>query len=130
MSAMVQLVLFFVLGLIAPARASELGRLFFSADERRQLDQQHVQKVTGEDDANAQSIIVNGIIQHGNGIRTVWINGKAQRNAPGKSINAVPVTVPGKSESIEVKVGQHLLFDNLPSPDTDKISAPQKAESP
>lgn len=129
MSTMVQIVLLFVLGLIAPVRASELGRLFFSADERRQLDQQHVPKSTGEDDTNAQSIVVNGLIQHGNGIRTVWINGKAQRNAPGKSINAVPVTVPGKRESIEVKVGQRLLFDNLPSPDTDNFSAPQKTES-
>ncbi len=126
---MVQIVLLFVLGLIAPARANELGRLFFSANERRQLDQQHVRQTSGDGDANAQSIVVNGLIQHGNGIRTVWINGKAQRNAPGKSISAVPITVPGKRESIEVKVGQRLLFDNLPSLDTDKFSAPKKVES-
>ena len=115
MNTAVRLVFLGALGLIPAAQADELGRLFFSPDERQQLDQQHVRQTNRENGANTPSIIiVNGLIQHSDGSRTVWINGKAQQIAPGKNINTVPVTLPGKNESIEVKVGQRLWLDNLP----------------
>ena len=100
---------------VSMAQAAELGRLFFTPDERQQLEQKFARHETGQDDTVAQPFIsVNGVIQRSDGSRTVWINGKAQRNAAGKNPNTAPVTVPGKHESIEVKVGQRILLDNLP----------------
>ncbi len=106
------------LGLCSIAQAEDLGRLFFSRDERKLLDQHQTLRVAGKDGANEQPhyIVVNGIIQHSDGSRTAWINGKAQHNAPGKNPTTVPVTAPGKNESIEVKVGQRLIIDNIPPP--------------
>lgn len=116
---------FLALGLIQIAQADELGRLFFSQDERHQLDQHHALGTPGKDSESAQPfVVVNGVIQHSDGNRTVWINGRAQRNTPGKNPNTVTVTMPGKNESIEVKVGQRLMIDNAPSskPETSTIS--------
>ena len=113
------------LGTLPVAQADELGRLFFSQDERHQLDQHHVLGVAGKDSESAQPyIVVNGVIQHSNGSRTVWINGRAQRNSPGKNANTVTVTMPGKNESVEVKVGQRLMIDNAPpsQPETSTTS--------
>jgi len=108
-----QLVFLIALGIIQMAEADELGRLFFSQDERHQLDQHHALGATGKDSESSQPfVVVNGVIQHSNGSRTVWINGRAQLNAPGKNANTVTVTVPGKNESVEVKVGQRLMIDN------------------
>jgi hypothetical protein len=118
---MARLSLCVALGLYSLAQADELGRLFFSRDERKQLDQHLTLRVAGKDGANEQPhyIVVNGIIQHSDGSRTAWINGKAQNNAPGKNPTTVPVTAPGKSESIEVKVGQRLIIDNIPQSQTE-----------
>ena len=115
MKAIAQIAFLFVVGLIPVARAAELGRLFFTPEERQQLDQHLELHTAGKEESVAQSsIVVNGVVQHSDGSRTAWINGKAQHNAPGNNPNTVPVTVPGKSGSIEVKVGQRLLLDNLP----------------
>ena len=115
MKAIAQIAFLFVVGLISVARAEDLGRLFFSPEERQQLDQKVERRAAGKEESVAQPfIVVNGIVQHSDGSRTAWINGKTQHNAPGKNPNTVPVTVPGKSRSIEVKVGQRLLLDNLP----------------
>jgi len=123
MKTMARLALLVTLSCIPSVQANELGRLFFSPDERQQLDQQHARQTNRENGANTPShIIVNGLIQHSDGSRTVWINGKAQRIAPGKNTNSVPVILPGSSESIEVKVGQRLLLDNLPAK-TDPLPA-------
>lgn len=128
MNSAARLALLVALGQIPMVQAGELGRLFFSPDERKQLDQLHAQHIISKDGSNDQSIlIVNGLIQRSDGSRTAWVNGKAQHNAPGKNTNAVPVTLPGKSESIEVKVGQRLLLDNLP-PTTEPHSASTKAD--
>jgi hypothetical protein len=113
------------LGALPVAQADELGRLFFSQDERHQLDQHHALGVAGKDRESAQPFMfVNGIIQHSDGSRTVWINGRAHRNSPGKNPNTATVTIPGKSESIEVKVGQRLMIDNTPAlqPESSTIS--------
>lgn len=104
------------LGFFQAAHAEELGRLFFTQDERHQLDQHHVLGAPAKDSESSQPfVVVNGIIQHSDGSRTAWINGRAQRNAPGKNANTVTVTMPGKTESIEVKVGQRLLIDTTAS---------------
>jgi hypothetical protein len=121
MITIVRFALCVALGLGSIAQADELGRLFFSRDERKQLDQHQTLRVAGKEGANEQPhyIVVNGVIQYSDGSRTAWINGKAQRNAPGKNPSTVPVTAPGKTESIEVKVGQRLIIDNIPPPQTE-----------
>ncbi len=121
MKTMAGFALCLALELVSVAQADELGRLFFSRDERKQLDQHLTLRVAGKDGANEPPhyIVVNGVIQHNDGSRTAWINGKAQHNAPGKNPSSVPVTAPGKSESIEVKVGQRLIIDNLPPSSTE-----------
>jgi hypothetical protein len=113
---MMRIAIFVFLGLSSLTQAEEMGRLFFNRDERNKIDQLHMRQSFSEDVKNDSSvIIVNGLIQRSNGSRTAWINGKARHDAPGKNTNAVPLTLPGKSGSIEVKVGQRLLLDNLPS---------------
>jgi hypothetical protein len=111
------------LGSLSVAQADELGRLFFSQEDRHQLDQHHAPGAAAKDRESAQPfIVVNGVIQHNNGSRTVWINGRVQHNSPGKNPNTVTVTVPGKDESVEVKVGQRLMIDNIPSPQAETSS--------
>ena len=106
--------------------AEELGRLFFTPEERQALDQQHARHETGIDEPTDQAfIVVNGVVQHSDGSRTAWINGKSQHNYPGKNSSTVDVTVPGKKDSVEVKVGQRLLLDNLPPPPKDSPPTPK-----
>lgn len=109
-----------LLSLTAQAQADELGRLFFTPDERRQLERQqaHQARHAGNDDPSA--ITVNGVIRRSDGNRIVWINGKAQHIAPSRDPDKVPVTVPGKSKPVEVKVGQRLLLNNSSPPGTAK----------
>jgi hypothetical protein len=120
MNILARLLFCVALGLVSIAQADELGRLFFSKEERKQLDQHQTLRIAGKTEAIDQPhfIVVNGIIQRSDGSRTAWVNGKAQRNAPGKNPATVPVTAPGKNESIEVKVGQRLIIDNTPPPQT------------
>jgi hypothetical protein len=96
--------------LIPLARADELGRLFFTPTERKQLELQHALK-PGNDN-NSQSVItVNGVIKRSDGSRIVWINGKAQKLNPGGNSDKIPVTVPGKKKPLEVKVGERIFLD-------------------
>ncbi len=131
MSTPARLALLVALSLTATAQAEELGRLFFSPTERNQLEQQQAQqarKARPEADAESEGsgpsvITVNGLIQRNDGSRIVWINGKAQKLAPGGDPNKVPVTVPGKSKPVEAKVGQRVIVDNpipvkTPTPNT------------
>lgn len=108
--------------LSASAQAQELGRLFFSPAERKQIEQQHAQQAlknrlaeSSKDGDQQSAITVNGLIKRSDGSRIVWINGKQQRIAPGRDPNKIPVTVPGQNQTVDVKVGQRLLLDN-PAP--------------
>lgn len=106
--------------LLPSAHAADFGRLFFTPEQRAQLDYDYTRNVSAE--GNAGSVVmVNGIVQRRGGGRIVWINGMAQ--PAGKSDErhptSVPVSVPGKSRPVEMKVGQKLLL-NAPetTPDT------------
>lgn len=101
-----------LLGALPTAQAEELGRLFFTPQQRQQLDSPPINNNSAE--AGAPSyIIVNGVVQKRGGNRIVWINGAAQ--AAGKSNEknpaTVPVTVPGKTQPVQLKVGQRLMLD-------------------
>jgi hypothetical protein len=100
------------------AQADELGRLFFTPEQRQQLD---YQKTTGNV-ANVESprrnvIVVNGVVQKKGGNRTVWINGTAQpaERSDSKNPAVAPVIIPGKSRPVQLKVGEPLLLQ-APAP--------------
>ncbi|MDD2700864.1 MAG: hypothetical protein PHH36_06455 [Sideroxydans sp.] len=106
--------IFVLIALNAPtaAPAAELGRLFFSQNERTQLERQHV--LSADEAGNdSRSLIVNGVIQRDGGQRIIWINGEQQpaSSADSRSPATVPVILPGKSNPVKVKVGQRLMLD-------------------
>lgn len=103
------IMLFLFVEMSAPAHADPFGRLFFSAAERGRLEQQESKLLKATNDDNF--ITVNGIIKRNDGSRIVWINGKMQETSPEKYPNTVTVPIPGKSESIEIAVGQRIVFD-------------------
>ena len=107
-----------LLGLISAAQADELGRLFFTPEQRQQLDYQKTTgNVANEEAPRRNVIVVNGVVQKKGGNRTVWINGTAQPAEPSDSKNpaVAPVTVPGKSHPVQLKVGEPLLLQ-APAP--------------
>ena len=93
------------------ANAGELGRLFFTPEQRAQLE--YSQQQSGNTPDNTRSLTVNGIVQKYGGERTVCINGvpqiagKSDEHAP----ENLPVTVPGQSQPARVKVGQRVLIN-------------------
>lgn len=107
----------FKIGLIAylltaapPTYAKELGRLFFTAEQRAQLEYSQQKNNPAPD--NIRSLTVNGIVQKHGGERTVWINGvpqpagKSDERAP----ESVPVAIPGQSQPAKIKVGQRVII--------------------
>ena len=102
-------------GALPIAQAGELGRLFFTPQQRQQLEF-HETSGTNSDGGNTGQrnyIIVNGVVQKQGGNRTVWINGAAQEAERGndRTPASVPVAVPGKTRPVQLKVGQKLLLD-------------------
>lgn len=97
-----------------PGHAEELGRLFFTPQQRAQMDRGKLQNTAPGD--NLQVLSVSGIVQKHGGGRTVWINGvprptdDTDERAPEKQT----VTLPGQSQPITVKVGEKVLL-NPPS---------------
>lgn len=91
--------------------AAELGRLFFTPEQRTRLEYGKLQSDQPGD--NRRVLTVNGIVQRHGGERTVWVNGVAQSagNSDERSPEAMAVAVPGKSGQIKIKVGQKLLLD-------------------
>jgi hypothetical protein len=107
-------------GLLPVAQAAELGRLFYTPQQRQQLEYQDASNSSAEG-GRRNYIIVNGVVQKQGGNRTVWINGTAQAAGHGndKTPASVPVTVPGKSQPVQLKVGQRLMLDT-PAPEENK----------
>jgi hypothetical protein len=108
------------------AYAGELGRLFFTPQQRQQLEFHETNN--SEDNAGHRNyIVVNGIVQKHGGKRTVWINGTAQAAESGsdKAPSTTPVTVPGKSRPVQLKVGQRLMLET-PAPEQDSESDSNK----
>lgn len=110
--------------LIMPAaHAARLGRLFFTPQQRAQLDYDYANTAPAES-GSSSVLMVNGIVQKHGGGRTAWINGVPQKagNSDERSPETLPVAVPGKSRPVKIKVGQKILLDqpaqpNLPTPD-------------
>jgi hypothetical protein len=98
--------------------AEPLGRLFFTPEQRAQLD---YSKLQGSDTGNSgRALTVNGIVQKHGGKRTAWINGVPQEagNSDERAPDSLPVAVPGLSKPVKVKVGQKVLIN--PASDSEK----------
>lgn len=115
-------IMLLALSIATSTQASGLGRLFFTPEQRAQLEQdctRHAtaatRNATGKDGSSASVLTVNGIVQKKGGARTVWINGVAQNagNTDESSPEALRVSVPGQSHPVKVKVGQKLVLDQL-----------------
>lgn len=92
------------------AQAASLGRLFFTPEQRTQLDRAYARQAAGTNDSSV--LMVNGIVQKQGGGRTVWVNGVAQNagRSDERNPDAIPVAVPGKQKPVKIKVGQRLLL--------------------
>ena len=97
------------------AEAGQLGRLFFTPEQRSKLDYTHARDAAADGDTSA-ILTVNGIVQKNGGARTVWVNGVAQSNDHGeRNTTAQSVSIPGKSRPVKLKVGDKILLDQ-PAP--------------
>lgn len=98
------------------ASAEALGRLFFTPEQRLQLDYAYARNATADGGSSAV-LTVNGIVQKDGGARTVWVNGVSQNanNNGERSPTAQTVNVPGKTQPVKLKVGQKILLDQ-PAP--------------
>ena len=97
-----------------------LGRLFFTSEQRAQLESSGLPSTDTGSGNHKNTLTLNGIVQKDGGKRTAWINGvpqqvgKSDANTPG----SVPVTLPGTSKPINIKVGQRVLIN--PAVDTEE----------
>jgi hypothetical protein len=99
------------LALYAPsAQASEMGRLFFTPEQRTQLNYSY-QGATATPGTSGGGVILSGIVQKHGGKRTAWINGISQEagKSDDRSPESMPITLPGQSKPVRVKVGQRVL---------------------
>jgi hypothetical protein len=105
------------------ADAAQLGRLFFTPEQRAQLDYSYAQD--SDSGNNNRALMLNGIVQQHGGKRTVWINGVPQPagSSNDKTPESQSVQVPGKSGSVKLKVGQRVLLDPVANPDTNQSDA-------
>lgn len=103
--------LLLILFTATPTQADSLGRLFFTPQQRAQLEQEC--NATTESEPPTSTLTVNGIVQKKGGARTAWINGVAQNagNCDEHNAEMLPVSVPGKSQPLKVKVGQKIILE-------------------
>jgi hypothetical protein len=103
------------------AAAQELGRLFFTPEQRTALDARRKARIPDKPAAAAQVespvTRVNGIVQRSGGKSTVWVNGEAIPESPQAGAQGAPrptgagrVTVPaGEGDrSLDLRVGESL----------------------
>lgn len=102
------------------AGGETLGRLFFTPEQRIQLEQLK-SKPKGETEVIiSDRILVNGIIQRNGGSRVVWINGVPQSSKGENGIlverdvtpDSVPIKIPGTDNTVRLKVGQSIELDS------------------
>lgn len=104
--------LVFALTAATLTKAGEIGRLFFTPEQRNQLDSGYAREARPGSD-NRNTLSVTGIVQKHGGDRTVWINGvpKLAGKSDELSPESTPVTLPGQSKKIRVKVGQKVYIN-------------------
>jgi len=91
--------------------ADELGRLFFTPEQRAQMDRDSARSPDSSD--NRRTLSVTGIVQKHGGERTVWINGVPKRagKSDERSPESAPIAIPGQAKQIRIKVGQKVFIN-------------------
>jgi hypothetical protein len=70
------------LGPARPAAADELGRLFFTPQQRQELDRRRTSNIQEKEEVVIESAVtVNGHVTRSSGKTTTWVNGVAQYDA-------------------------------------------------
>ncbi|HYA46273.1 MAG TPA: hypothetical protein VEF92_01870 [Burkholderiales bacterium] len=91
--------------------AEGLGRLFFTPQQRQDLDRRRQANIQESAATVNSSLTVNGQVSRSRGKSTVWINGVPQENARRPS-DPARVTLPAgegeNSSSVTIKIGQTL----------------------
>lgn len=101
--------LLLVFFLYSIAHAGGLGRLFFTPEQRKQLDANSGRPTTAGKKP-AVALVLNGIVQRADGTRTIWINGAAQiEDGNGQAPDVQVVILPGEAQPVAIRVGQRLL---------------------
>lgn len=102
-----------------PARADNLGRLFYQPQERAALDAQRSQSAAPGQ--VSETVTVNGLVTRSSGKSTVWINGVPQQEGEGGAVEVlhrqgaggkVTLRHPGKDKAVDLRVGQTLESGN------------------
>ena len=98
-----------VLGSLNSA-AADLGRLFFTPQQRQDLDRRRQANVLESAATVNSSLTVNGQVSRSQGKSTVWINGVPQESTK-RPADPARVTLPSgerENASINIKIGQTL----------------------
>ncbi|MBX3661548.1 MAG: hypothetical protein KF804_03755 [Burkholderiales bacterium] len=136
------LLLMLLIAALPAAHAAELaGRLFYTPDQRAQLDQLRAQKAVASqvrDEPVPETVTYNGIIRRSDGKTTIWMNKQPMSAAELRSGQAVTGTVSrdgrivlqnpaGNNGKVELKVGQSAT---LLSGKVDESFAQQRPPAP
>jgi len=96
------------LALPAPVLAQDLGRLFFTPQERQELDRRRASSVVEQDAPTVESLVtVNGQVTRSSGKTTTWINGVAHDDTY-RGRDPARVAVERGGSRVPVKVGETL----------------------
>jgi len=110
-----------ILAMPAPARSAELGRLFFSPQQRQDLDRRRATNAQAAVVTADDLVTVNGHVSRSTGGKTTtWINGAPQDDLH-RANNAGRVTIKQGDESptITLKVGE--TMDRIKGETRDKL---------
>ena len=98
-----------LLCLAAPAAAEELGRLFFTPQQRQDLDRRRATNRAEEQAPQIKEgpLTLEGHVQRSSGKATTWINGVPQYDSPAGRDPARVTVVPNLGEpGVSLKIGQ------------------------
>jgi hypothetical protein len=97
-----------LLGAMPCATAQDLGRIFFTPQQRQDLDRRRNLNVTAPDEVVVESLVtVNGRVTRSSGKTTTWINGVPQYDTyRGRTPDRVGVE--SSDALVGVKVGETL----------------------
>ena len=117
-----------------PAAAQEnLGRLFFTEQQRQDLDRRRQANIQEAATVVESLVTVNGQVSRSSGKSTAWINGVPQESAR-KPRDPARVTLPGgESEpAVSIKIGQTLdkVRGEIKDPAAGDIVTPARKREP
>lgn len=96
------------------AWCGEIGRLFFTPQQRMQIEREHAADIARQETA-ASHLRLNGIVQH-DGKRTAWINSSMQYSGTDGKLppDTHLIARPGSRRPIMIKVGQSVDIEHAP----------------